>query len=144
MIRKCYALYNSLNNKSRGRYYGRNPKQAASKCASKIFQRLEYNTKTSNWFTQVNNTTIRFYIRSLSRNSKNNKIYCYQATKIKLNVPLIITIGGGKMVQFHHRIIIKKYLNDAQKFLRIATTQLELPNCNTESMHLSSNLVIEI
>lgn len=103
-VTRYFQLYNCKPwiLSSRGRYNGQNPKQAASKCASKLFK----------YFQQIGapKNTLKFNTREVTRGS-HHKIYSYEATKILLpeSQTVNISFGGQPMqITFKYRIKIKK------------------------------------
>jgi len=86
-----------------GRYCGNTPSQAAKKCASSLFRKLELRG------VQTNN--LQFSIREVTRSSR-HKIYFYQSRKIRLTDPTSTRLrlnGDFTQVQFRHKIVVHKH-----------------------------------
>src|SRR5690348_12900101 len=81
-----------------GRYCGKTPKQAGSKCATKLYQKQMGNVQNP----------ISFIIKEITRNSK-KKIYKYEATRINYAQPIYVNVGNAfNDIIYHHQIKIKR------------------------------------
>lgn len=102
---RYFKLIDDKTGKSRGRYTGDTPKQAASKAFTKMLQKLKTENK------KLPKESI-IYLREATRNSP-KKIYGYEAVRVKLEVAQHLEIedaitGKTKVIVYQYRNKIKK------------------------------------
>ena len=83
-------IYKIKKDKLIGRFYGKNPSQAAQKALTSIIKKSNHNTAL---FTIVENKT--------------KKEHTYFGKRVKLNTPVSINVKG-KTIVFRYRNLIKK------------------------------------
>lgn len=103
---RYFKIIDIKTGKTRGRYTGDTPKQAASKGFTKIVQRLKKKGKT------IPKTPTTIYLRESTR-GRTKKIYGYEASRQKLEEPQILKItnsktGEKKKIVYLYRNKIKK------------------------------------
>lgn len=98
--RRTFTCYEPSTAKCYGRYIGRSPKQAASKCATKIFRNMQHSGENTN-------QPLHFVIRETTMDSK-KKYSHYKANRITLQVPRQRTLGSGVTIINHYCINITR------------------------------------
>jgi hypothetical protein len=102
---RFFKLYDAKTKTSYGRYTGYTPKQAASKGFTKMVQKYKNDGKQLPKISTI-------YLRESTRGSL-RKLYGYEASRLKLDVPQELTIkdntsGKNKIITYHFRNKIKK------------------------------------
>lgn len=137
MNRRYFKCYDLTTGKLHGRYTGVTPKQAASKCASKLFR---LNTNQGN-----NNTGFDFAIRESTRGYP-KKYFYYHTIRAMLPQPTTLHIGN-QTITYQYRIKIYKIPNPNPDFKplmdktadkatidNIVESVMKLTNINCEKM----------
>jgi hypothetical protein len=96
---RYFVHVDQKTNKKTRRYHGHTPKQAATKCASKIFQKIKSNGGNIN-------QKINLIIREVTRNST-KKYYAYEARRITNHYQTIVHIGD-KIIHYNYTIKLNK------------------------------------
>jgi hypothetical protein len=89
---RAFKYYDPITNLSRGTYYGKSPKQAASKCFTRF---LRGNTTQNSAVICIKEAT----------KGKNNKIFKYSCKRNKLQHPIEVLMRGSRVIYRHKNSI---------------------------------------
>ena len=107
-----------------GRFTGSTPKQAARKCACRLYQKLAQSGQNPN-------QEITFIMRETTRHSK-RKMYFYKAKRVHLLNPQSVTItdqstGQNKTITYKYLIKVHKIPNPDKQITKIPDTSAVEP-----------------
>lgn len=99
VVRRYTIIDYPINNKTTGMYKGKRPIQAAKKALSRITRDLDHHNNKGN-----NNKLLVFEMKCLD----NGKQFKFIGTRVKLNKPKTINIGG-KMVTYKFKNLVSHF-----------------------------------